>query len=194
MRTAAFSKAHNLSCEEDKTEPALHIEDVATPNEPPSPLHLRDRNACTSPLLRLPRELRDVVIHHAITTHPAPLSSQSSQLPALLGTSSQLRVETAEIFYARKLILAGGAPSPQYEKAFFDGFDPDHLRFVKRVHWLWDSYGTAEQAMRRAGELDALTGLRKGTWTVGFIDVFEHGRGKAVYVNCEGSVRAPEGL
>lgn len=55
--------------------------------------------------------------------------------------------------------------------------------------------------MRRAGELDRLTGTRVGVWTVGFIDVFDfegrdvgslgRGRGRAVYVNCLGEVREP---
>ena len=64
---------------------------------------------------------------------------------------------------------------------------------------MWDAYGTREQAMRRAGELDRLTGTRAGVWTVGFIDFFDFGGrrggkmggGRGVYVNCLGEVREP---
>lgn len=91
--------------------------------------------------------------------------------------------------------MAGGAPSPSYEKHFFDGFDPAHLQFLRRVHWLYESFGTREDAMRRAGQLDVLSGLAgrgiRGVWTVGFIDIVGEGKGRAVYVNCDGEVVSP---
>lgn len=159
---------------------------------------IRCQNQSDSSLLRLPRELRDIIIAFSVLD-PTP----HSPLPPLLQTCHALRPEVAEIYYSKKLILAGGAPSPMYEKGFFRGFDPEHKRLVKRCHWLWDAYGTEQDAMKRARELDGLTGVREGVWTVGFIDVFggdanvENGDGerkrgaKAVYVNCRGEIREP---
>ncbi|KAM3422526.1 hypothetical protein BST61_g27 [Cercospora zeina] len=201
---------------------------VSTPADPSATTinAIRLRNLQHSPLLRLPRELRDIITsytlttslpphhsshhqhhqhhhhhhhHHHITSSSPSSSSSKPRLPPLLQTCTLLRPECAELYYSTQLLLAGGAPSPQYEKAFFRGFDPLHKKFVRRCHWLRDSYGTREQAMVRAGELDALTGTREGVWTVGFIDCFGgegwevgksgRGRGRAVYVNCWGVVR-----
>lgn len=154
-----------------------------------SAVELRYMNQLQCPILRLPRELRDIVLDCVVSDSSCPLDSNRTGLPAMLQVCHQLRDETAEIYYGRKLILAGGAPSPQYEKGFFSKFDPEHKKYVRRVHWLWDSYGTADRAMARAAELDRLTGLRDGTWTVGYIDVFGSRSAKSVYVNALGVER-----
>ncbi|USW50458.1 hypothetical protein Slin15195_G037770 [Septoria linicola] len=197
--TMEFHK-QDLKILDDKDESASHVEDMTLPptsNTNTLTLHdLRIHNQLSSPLLRLPRELRDLITSFHVSDYSAPHSSSTTHtLPPLLQTCASLRPEVAEIYYSRKLLLAGGAPSPQYEKRFFNGFDPEHKKFIRRVHWLWDAYGTREQAMQRAGELDRLTGMREGVWTVGFIDIFavegEGRRGRAVYVNARGSVREP---
>ncbi|EME85309.1 uncharacterized protein MYCFIDRAFT_193651 [Pseudocercospora fijiensis CIRAD86] len=161
----------------------IHIENISN-TEPSIPKpdsqyqSLRSKNKFTSPLLHLPRELRDIILTFISDASPPPLDARRSPLPSLLSVSSQLRDEFAQIFYSRKLILAGGAPSPSYEKKFFQGFCQAHKKYVKRVHWLWDSYGTKEQAVARARELDAVSFMQEGTWTVGYIDGFGIEEGK----------------
>ncbi|KXT17360.1 hypothetical protein AC579_3887 [Pseudocercospora musae] len=166
----------------------IHIEDISAsvPRTDSQCLELRsNNNRFNSPLLRLPRELRDIILSFVADDSPPPLDARRSELPSLLSVSNQVRDEFAQIFYSRKLIMAGGAPSPSYEKRFFQGFCEGHKKYVRRVHWLWDSYGTKEQAVERARDLDGLTCVREGTWTVGYIDGFD-GRG-ARYVNALGT-------
>ncbi|KAF7193748.1 hypothetical protein HII31_04915 [Pseudocercospora fuligena] len=167
----------------------IHIEDISAPipKTESQCLDLRSNNQFNSPLLHLPRELRDLILGFVADDSPPPLDARRSELPSLLSVSSQIRDEFAQIFYSRKLIMAGGAPSPSYERKFFEGFCDAHKKYVRRVHWLWDSYGTKEQAVSRARELDGLSGVREGTWTVGYIDGFD-GRG-ARYVNAFGTFR-----
>ena len=194
----AATSIHNVkdlkSTEIESASHVEHIEDISDPNSSTTTEdlnNLRCLNQTSSPLLRLPRELRDIIISFVVADHSAPHSADHTGLPPLLQVCHQIRPEVAELYYGRKLIMAGGAPSPKYEKHFFDGFDPEHKRYLKRVHWLWDAYGTREQAMQRAGQLDRLTDMRDGVWTVGFIDVFETRSARAVYVNSRGVVKAP---
>lgn len=165
----------------------MHIEDItAIPRTKAHCERIRCHNLLNSSILQLPRELRDIILAFMVEDAPPPLDARRSHLPAMLSVCRQIRDEFAQIFYARKLIMAGGAPSPRYEKRFFDGFDTSHKKYLRRVHWLWDSYGTKDQAVLRAADLDGLSGLRKGTWTVGYIDGFV-GRA-ASYVNAFGTV------
>ncbi|KXT05992.1 hypothetical protein AC578_365 [Pseudocercospora eumusae] len=108
----------------------IHIEDISSPipKTESQCLELRSNNQFNSPLLRLPRELRDLILGFVADDCPPPLDPRRSQLPSLLSVSSQIRDEFAQIFYSRKLIMAGGAPSPSYEKRFFEGFCAGHKK------------------------------------------------------------------
>lgn len=66
-------------------------------------LHMRDRNARVAPLTRLPRELLDMILTHALVAVPLEkitiVDGQNARMPPLLRVCHALRDPAAEIWY-----------------------------------------------------------------------------------------------
>ncbi|KAK6381884.1 hypothetical protein LTR65_010924 [Meristemomyces frigidus] len=113
------------------------------------PEHLQAWNQTASPLLRLPRELRDQILADALVDRydievPCPeetkeRGSEPYLPPALLYASHQLRQEAAEVYYADNTFGAGSDTVYKW----LPSLPVEHRKLIKtvrctascRVHW-----------------------------------------------------------
>lgn len=148
--------------------------------------HQRSANQQNSHLLRLPQELLDEVIAYVVHSITDPDVGEAYTHPPLLHTCHHLRESTAPIYYSLKPIVFNKQVDLQNIEKIFNGFDPAHKTYIKRVVcvWYFESYGSRLKAKDSARRLDAATGLRTGTWAFGCLS--ESDRSMVDYINARG--------
>ncbi|KAK4608952.1 hypothetical protein CLAFUW4_14335 [Fulvia fulva] len=118
-----------------------------TSQKRPSPDQLRSLNQRRSPLLRLPRELRDLIIEEALPFcegREFRLWYGKGTLPSgLLGTCHQLREETTELFFKTNTICITGR---QNIEDMVDMWSKHH-RLIKKVRLIPCERSSYERAI-----------------------------------------------
>lgn len=161
-----------------------------------TPAHLQTWNKTASPLLRLPRELRDHILADVLVDrHNIEIPCRDDDISkqgdvffttaALLHASHQLRQEAAEIYYAKNAFSA--ASDALYE--WLPSLSLEHRGLIEkiqctascRVHW-W--HHERAKAAEIAGKMEADLGIRKGrVWA----EVEQKDSGAQVWVNSCGT-------
>ncbi|KAI5357908.1 hypothetical protein Slin14017_G119210 [Septoria linicola] len=125
-------------------------------------------NQQESPLLRLPRELREEIVRLALLGLSRLNSRWAMDPPisALIGVCRQLRAETAPIYFANTVIYR---EEDKEDRGYFSGFDHTYKKYIRRMALSDNCFGPDPDltaAIARAATLDAATSLRPGTWAV----------------------------
>jgi len=141
-----------------------------------TPQRLQSWNQQASPLLRLPRELRDQIISNALVDRypvdipcrdepeQAKRDQESYTLPALLQACHQLREEAAEIYYQDNNFDAASDALLEW----LPQLTSEHRKLIKtirctascRLHWWHHNQSAAAEV---AGKVEVEMGLRVGS-------------------------------